>query len=358
MSPALSLICLTFMFTAGPEPATKAKLARLASLEGEWALLGPDGVATDLRARYTRAAGDRAVIETLFAGSAEETVTLYHLEGRDLSLTQVSARSAPVRLVSKASREDEELRFGAGETGVPPGGIDGVEVVPLGTDRLRIAWTVTPPGKEPLVRELEWVRQDSVDELAARLANLRVDLDSLQREVDARRLRRVARDPRDTRGADVLELRSLPGSTGWHVSGVALRSFLHEQTVPFASTYAAAGDGGLTVAHLPFEAGPDCRLSFSLLGGHGYVAVVEERRAPPRKIQSIQEFSEDLLAGDYGLVVERVVGKRWAEHPAAVVWDLSKFEGKSLRLYLVDAETNHYGQIAMSEVRITETVGR
>ena len=86
--------------------------------------------------------------------------------------------------------------------------------------------------------------------------------------------------------------------------------------------------------------------------------MVEERRAPPRKIQSIQEFSEDLLAGDYGLVIERVVGQRWTEHPAAVVWDLSKFEGKSLRLYLVDAETNHYGQIALSEVRITESVGR
>ena len=37
-------------------------------------------------------------------------------------------------------------------------------------------------------------------------------------------------------------------------------------------------------------------------------------------------------------------------------WDLSRFAGQTLRLYVVDAETNHWGQISISEVRITEQV--
>ena len=91
-------------------------------------------------------------------------------------------------------------------------------------------------------------------------------------------------------------------------------------------------------------------------GARLYVAVVDETKAPPRKIKSIQEFSEDLLGGEYGMVIESISGKRWADQAAAVDWNLSKFAGEDLRLYLVDAVTNHYGQLAVSEIRITESV--
>jgi hypothetical protein len=93
------------------------------------------------------------------------------------------------------------------------------------------------------------------------------------------------------------------------------------------------------------------------MGGNAYIALTEETRAPPRNVRSISAFSEELLAGDYGLVVERIVGERYRQ-PRTVEWDLSRFEGKDMRLYLVDVETDHYGQIALSEVRITEEAPR
>ena len=108
------------------------------------------------------------------------------------------------------------------------------------------------------------------------------------------------------------------------------------------------------IAHYGFKAGRGCRLRFSVLGGHGYIAVVEETRAPPRRIRSIPEFAVKLDSGTYGLTIERIVGGHWAKDARAVEWDLSKFAGKSLRLYVVDAVTNHFGQIAISEVSILE----
>jgi hypothetical protein len=103
-----------------------------------------------------------------------------------------------------------------------------------------------------------------------------------------------------------------------------------------------------------FKAGPECKIRFSVLGGHGYITVVEEFKAPPRRIRSIPEFAVKLEGGDYGRPIERIVGGHWTDHPRTVECDLSKFEKKSLRLYVVDAVSNHWGQIAISEVSILE----
>ncbi len=61
-----------------------------------------------------------------------------------------------------------------------------------------------------------------------------------------------------------------------------------------------------------------------------------------------------MLEGDYGPVIERVVGRKWKDYAAAIEWDLERFEGKGLRIYVVDAETNYYGQIAVSDFSIVE----
>lgn len=355
MSKTLTLLTLPLLFLGGAQPtASEARLSELATLAGEWAMMDSAGRPTDLRARYAVVAGDQAVLETLFVGTPEETVTLYHLEGRDLSLTQVSARSGPVRLVAEKGGARESLRFALKEGPAVEGGVGAVELAPLDSAHLRIAWSLTPERGEPMRREMDWMRQDSVPELARKLAKLRVDLDSLQDEIDGRL--KVSVSETSAKGeAELLELRTVPGSAGWNMSGVPVRKFLHRQTTPFVSTFAAAGDGGLTVGHYPFVAGEDCRVSFSVLGGHAYLAVVEEDKAPARKIKSIQEFSEELLTGKYGTVVESISAKRWSDYAVAVEWDLSRFAGKAMRLYLVDAVTDHYGQIAVSEVRITET---
>ena len=170
-------------------------------------------------------------------------------------------------------------------------------------------------------------------------------------ERDTVRFENPAPDPRP--GA-LLETRTLPSRTGWAVTGVPFRLFLQDQAVRFASTYASEGDAGTTLAHYGFEAGRGCRVRFSVLGGHGYVVVVEETEAPPRRIQSIPELSVELLAGEYGQPIERIVGERWVDRPRAVEWDLSRLEGQALRLYVVDAASDHFGQLSVFEVSILE----
>lgn len=154
-----------------------------------------------------------------------------------------------------------------------------------------------------------------------------------------------------------IETRSIPPDPGWSVSGVPFRRTTLGGTIDIATTFAAEGDRGMTVGHFPFQARAGCRLQFSVLGGHGVIAVVDEKRLPPRRIKSIPEFKQKLDKGEFGPIIHRIIGGHWSDHSIAVTWDLSEYEGKSLRLYVVDAETNHYGQIGISEIRILEKPG-
>lgn len=319
----------------------------LHGLSGTWALIDSKGEVTDLRAEYRTVAGGSAVMETMFVGTAEETVTLYHLEGDAWSATQVNGRGAPVRFVRGESEDEDALFFEAPEP--VRGQVNGLGVTVLGKDELRVTWNTVQRR-----RHFELRRRSDLADLAQEVANMRSSLDGLQRTLDEELKREVRlRDGKGKRGKVLLETRSMPGGPGWSVAGVPLRTFLFDQTMTIATTFASEGDEGMTLAHFPFEAGENCKVSFTVMGGHAYICAVEETQAPPRKVQDVAEFSTDLLAGKYGVMVDRLVGQRYKE-PRAVEWDLSRFAGKSMRLYIVDAETNHYGQIAVGEVRITQ----
>lgn len=351
-------LCLPLSIAAPAAAPGKATLTKVASLGGEWAVLDPAGQPTDLRARYELVAADSAVMETLFLGTPEETVTLYHLEGAHVTVTQLSARGRPGRLRESFTRDDGALIFEASEAGPEAGSLRTLCLTFLDGEHLRLEWSLRQASGEPLIRSHELVRQDSVEELARKLSRLRVDLDSLQRQVDGRLKRSLATEVDGKPGVALREIRTRPGSPGWDHSGVPFRKLLHRETTPYASTFSSEGDGGLSEAHYAFVAGPACRVSFSVLGGHAYVALVLESKAPPRKIKDIPAFSESLLEGKYGTVLQRVAGERWTEHGAAIEWDLARFAGVRLRLYVVDAETDRWGQIAISDVRITEEVVR
>lgn len=357
LTRAVLVLFAAIAFTSPTPPAGKAELKRIAVLSGEWAVADSKGEATDLRASYELVAGDSAVVERLFLGTPEETLTLYHLEGREVTVTQVSSRGAPARLAlvdSVDMGDPDALVFEATSTTRGSGGLNRLALTFLESQGLRIEWSMQPEKGDPLIRTFELIRQDSVEELAARLSSLRVDVDTLAREIDGRLKRRVTSSRRGEPTVDYLERRTLPTGPGWNHSGVPLKIFLFDQTIPFASTHAAQGDEGMSVTHYPFVAGEECRVRFSAIGGHAFIAVVEEQRAPPRKITSIEEFAVDLEGGKYGPIIEKVVGMRWAESAAAVDWDLSRFAGKDLRIYFVDAVKNHYGQLGVSEISITE----
>jgi len=106
-------------------------------------------------------------------------------------------------------------------------------------------------------------------------------------------------------------------------------------------------DAGLRATYTVI-AGGSAVLEFLLAG------TPEETRVLPRRIKDIPEFAVELEGGTYGKVIERTVGERWTRYAVAVEWDLLRFEGKPLRLYVVDAATNHFGQIAISEISIME----
>ena len=336
--------------THAPSGAPAFDLAQLAVLAGEWVVVDPQGEDTDFTARYAVVAGGAAVLETLLAGTAHETVTLYHQEGKDLTATQVSRRGTPVRLVPKPSGDPKTLRLEAPEA---EAGLQAIELRVVDAEHARVAWTVLGEEGGLPFPTLELRRDSTVEGIDTRLRRLRSDLDTLRVELDRRMAREVLVEREGERATVVFEKRTQPPGPGWDVHGVPFRRFLYEQTVPFASTFAAEGDEGLTLAHYGFHAGRGCRLRFSVLGGHAYIAVVEEEKSPAHRIRSIEDFSADLLAGAYGPVIERVAGSQWDE-PRAIEWDLSRFEGKRLRLYVVDAITEWWGQIGISEVAIVE----
>ena len=329
-------------------------LARLASLAGDWSLLGMDGKPTDLVARYRVVAGGAAVTETLFPGTPEETVTVYHREGSGVTATVVSAREDPVRLAGAPAEAGTVLKFTRAADEVAVGRLVGIEHELRGEDSLRVTWLHAGATGTPQTRVFDFRRDAALADLAAEVSRLRADLESLGREIARRRKREVDVEPGGARAERWREIRTLPPGPGWSVVGTAFRPHLHDQTVRFASTWAADGDAGMTVGHYGFKAGRGCRVRFSVLGGHGYIAVVEERKTPPRWIASIPEFSDALMAGEYGPILERIVGGQWSQYAVAVEWDFAKYEGKALRLYVVDAVQDHYGQIAISEVSIVE----
>jgi hypothetical protein len=355
LTAALALsLALAFPAEAAEDDAPRP-FDRIASLAGEWEVLDNDDRPTTLHVRYEVVANGSAVVETLFGGSVNETVTLYHQEEGLVTATQVSGRQRPARLVPGVTEDAATLVFRNDGDVEDTGRLTTVRMTWLDGGDFRLQWTHSGTDADE-TRRFEMRRTGSLQELIAETERLRASLDALQAQVDRHLKRQVVVDEKGARRKRFREVETFPIDPGWNRSGTPFRLHMADQTRRFASTYASAGDEGHTVAHYPFEAGPGCRVRFSLLGGHAYVAVVEESRAPPRKIGDIVGFSLELLEGRYGDPIERVVGKRWEGHPRAVDWDLSRYEGKTLRLYVVDAESNHYGQIAISEITIREEV--
>ena len=350
-SPLLALALLPFS-AAPPATDDAPSLERIAELVGSWVVLGADGEPSELTARYELVAGGAAVAETMLAGTEQETLTLYHFEGDGVSATQVSGRGGTWRFEPAYSADDGTMRFAVPEERRAPGAPVAIQLIPLDDERLRVEWGWDGGASGQRFRSFELARTAELEDLAREVARMRLDLDALQRELDLRLKRRVAVSRDGARAVELLETVTLPTGPGWSVSGVPLREFVHEGA-RFASTFAGEGDAGMTVAHYPFEVGDDGRVTFSVIGGHAYVVLVEETKAPPRKVRSIEDFSTNLLAGDYGSPLMRVSGTRNRD-PRAVTWDLAPYAKKRLRLYVVDAARDHYGQIAVSEVRITE----
>jgi hypothetical protein len=104
---------------AGETPSEHAKaknadLDKFKALVGEWEMTGMggdehgNGKATTT---YKITAGGSAVLETVFAGSSHEMVTLYYIEGDGLALTHYCVLGNRPHMKTVATSEANQIRF-------------------------------------------------------------------------------------------------------------------------------------------------------------------------------------------------------------------------------------------------------
>ncbi len=79
--------------------AVDAAFTRLAGLQGEWLdTTGSFGAPDVVQATWRLTGGGSAVVETLFPGTPDEMVTVYHKDGHDLVLTHYCAAGNQPRM--------------------------------------------------------------------------------------------------------------------------------------------------------------------------------------------------------------------------------------------------------------------
>jgi hypothetical protein len=96
-------------------PAKNADLEKFKALAGTWEMTGlPDehaGVGGTATVTYKVTAGGNAVLETCFAGSEHEMVTLYYVQGDGLALTHYCMLGNRPHMRAVPTTEANQIRF-------------------------------------------------------------------------------------------------------------------------------------------------------------------------------------------------------------------------------------------------------
>ena len=104
---------------AAPKATSSPGFDALKKLVGTWTATGPDGKTVTTQFRLS--AGGSVLVETLFPGSAEEMVTMYHMDGADLMLTHYCMLGNQPRLKAVSAKETKKLMFkSVGGTNMKP----------------------------------------------------------------------------------------------------------------------------------------------------------------------------------------------------------------------------------------------
>jgi len=144
---------------------------------------------------------------------------------------------------------------------------------------------------------------------------------------------------------------TLPGSRGWKVSGNFLRPFVWTNGVPYVTSYADHGDADMGVAQYGFlPSSRDQALEFGVHGGDAEVVLIEQTNDTPTSPPDIPQFYAALKRGDYGRVVETVIGPQSNDHELTVRWDLRRHCGKRMRLFVIDWLDRPWGFISVSQI--------
>ena len=74
--------------------------------------------------------------------------------------------------------------------------------------------------------------------------------------------------------------------------------------------------------------------------------------------EEIDAFYRGLKAGRYGRVLEAIAGPGQNERDVKVRWNLRRFHGRTLRLYLVDALRSPWGFVSTSQFQLRQVAVR
>ena len=150
-------------------PAAAAKSASAAfekfkALAGEW-VAAEDGEMFrkgDLVARYAVTAAGTALVETVFPGSPQEMVTVYHADGPDLVLTHYCMEGNQPRMRARnASGPRFDFKFDGGGSIDPRRDrhMNSASLELLGDDEIRTVWTELFEAKPVFVAQSHLVRK-------------------------------------------------------------------------------------------------------------------------------------------------------------------------------------------------------
>jgi hypothetical protein len=135
-------------------------LGKLRKLSGDWVVKGGDGkVVSSWRA----IAQGSTVVETLFAGTPKEMITVYHADGDDLVLTHFCAMGNQPRMKLVPGSDLKKLSFVfAGGTNVRPekdGHMHELVITLVDDDSIKADWTSWEDGKAKATHSFELIRR-------------------------------------------------------------------------------------------------------------------------------------------------------------------------------------------------------
>ena len=168
-----TMMCVSFLANITPaddksnpssaKPA-QAQFAQLKRLVGEWTGKAGHGDAEhEATISYKLTAAGSTVVETVFAGTAHEMVTMYHLDGDAVVLTHYCALGNQPRMKAEATGDPKKLVFrfldGTNLDAAKDMHMHEATLEFVADDHIRSAWTSYTNGKPDSVAKFDLKRK-------------------------------------------------------------------------------------------------------------------------------------------------------------------------------------------------------
>ena len=130
------------------DAAQKQAFDRLKALAGDWVAVGGDG---SVAVRYKVTAAGSALVETLLPGKQHEMVTVYHRDGKDLTLTHYCAAGNQPRMRMVPGPDPNQIAFqftsATNMKSLAEGHMHEMTMQLVDADHIKTAWTFLKDGK-------------------------------------------------------------------------------------------------------------------------------------------------------------------------------------------------------------------